>query len=67
MKVRELIEQLSEMDPEAEVWLYDGEWAENPCYYVTSWPKTTIWENPSDLSNKSVVEEIFEVPRVLLS
>ncbi len=67
MKVRELIDQLSKMNPEADVWLYDGEWSENPCSHASSWLYTTTWENPSDFTNKNKVEVHFETPRVLLS
>lgn len=65
MKVKELIEQLSKMDQEADVWLYDGDWTEHPCSNVTPWLEQVEW--PPTVNNEGeVVMRTFETPRVLL-
>ena len=66
MKVRELIEELSKMNPEGDVWFFDGDWTEHPCNYVTSWTEQPKWPR-SIRSDGELVMEKFETPRVLLS
>lgn len=63
MKVKELIEHLSKMDQEADVWFFDGDWTERPCTSVGPWIEQGQW---SDAVGDYVMRE-FETPRVLLS